>query len=267
MTKLYRHYNLNAKQIRVLELTYKFRFITSSLLAQYKGLKSRHSAYRRLENLYSQGYLGKRQERNDHFQNKGSRYYLTPKALIYLRDNRRLSEPALHSMYKNKSIGSAFIDHAIDILRAYLSLRSSYPDVFYIFTAAELSSYDYFPSPKPDLYLNRVKYQKGTNEFMFYLEHDNPSFVTKKRFDKLLEHFDSGEWEAELGTPYPTILFVLGDSGSERRIQHYITDKLSDAGIDDLACYTTTVKALLNSQNTNAQILSSVNQPEKLISL
>jgi len=31
----------------------------------------------------------------------------------------------------------------------------------------------------------------------------NPSFVTKKRFDKLLEHFDSGEWEAELGTPLP----------------------------------------------------------------
>jgi len=260
-----KHYQLNTKQIHILKMTYKFRFMTAPLLAQYEELKSNCSTFTRLESLRLQGYLGRRQEDNDKFQNKGFRYYLTPQGLLYLGHNQNISKHSLHPQYKNQSVGSAFIDHAGDVFRAYLSLRRSYPGVFDIFTINELGEYDYFPNPKPDLYLNRLKYQKGSNEFMLYLEHDNPSFVTKKRFDKLLEHFDSGEWEAELGTPYPAILFVLSDSGSESRIQHYITDKLDNAGIDDLMVLTTSYRSLTKSGQPN--IWSSVDEPDELVAL
>ena len=265
MKTLTKHYQLNTKQIHILKMTYKFRIMTAPLLAQYEELKSNCSTFTRLESLRLQGYLGRHQEDNDKFQNKGFRYYLTRQGLLYIGHDQNISKHSLRPKSKNKSVGSAFIDHAVDVFRAYLSLRRSYPGVFDIFTINELGEYDYFPNPKPDLYLNRVKYQKGTNEFMLYLEHANPSFVTKKRFDKLLEHFDSGEWETELGTPYPAILFVLSDSGSERRIQRYITDKLYGAGIDDLQIMTTSIKALALSKEP--KIWSGIQDTDRLVDL
>jgi hypothetical protein len=222
-------------------MTYKFRFITAPLLAQYKGLKSRAGVFRRLENLYDQCYLGKHQERNDHFQNKGSRYYLLPKALIYLRDYHQINDPALHAMYKNKSVDTAYIDHSIDILRVYLSLRSSYPKVFHIYTVNELSGYDYFPLPKPDLYLNRIKPSKSSpNDYLIYIYRDVQLFVIKKHFVKILEHFDSGEWEAATATNYPTIILACPNDRIENNLKTFITKVLDNAGIDDLPILTTT---------------------------
>jgi len=245
-TNLTRHYQLNSKQIHILKMTYKFRFITAPLLAQYKGWTNTRSSLRRLENLYVQGYLGKYLNKNELFQNKGTRYYLTPKALIYLRDNFRFNESILHAMYKNKSVGEAFIDHSIAIIRVYLSLRSSNPDVFKSFTANELGGYDFFPTPKPDLYLLRKKSSKAkTNEYLVYIFNDVQLFIIRKQFTKLLEHFDSGDWEAETGNPYPAILYILKDSSAEKRIRNYINTKLDWAGIDDLKVLTTNMKELL----------------------
>ncbi len=59
------HYPLNTKQLHILKLTYKFRFITAPLMARYLGLKSRHSMYEALERLVDRKYLGKRVDGNE----------------------------------------------------------------------------------------------------------------------------------------------------------------------------------------------------------
>jgi hypothetical protein len=259
-----KRYSLNAKQIHILKLTYKFRFITSSLLARYKGI-SRISSNKSLKILLEQDYLGTRYDKSYKIQGKAATYYLAKKALTYLRDQHHLNEQVLHAQYKNKTVGNEFIDHNINIFEAYLALRHSYPDAFHIFTKAETVDYGYFPEPRPDLYLNRINPVRASkNEYLLDIFTDTQLFIIKKRIAVYLEHFESGDWETEAETIYPAILIACPDSRLEERLQTHIAKVLYNSGIDELKIYTTTVKALVGS---DALIWSNVTEPEKLLSL
>jgi len=258
---------LNDKQVHLLKMMYKFRFVSSSVLAGYKGVRV-SAINKSLNILVDHGYIARNYRKDYRILGKGASFYLKPKGLTYLRDNFKLNEKVLHAMYKNNSVGQAFIDHNLAVLSVYLALRNSYPDTFHIFTKTELADYNYFPVPLPDLYLNRIKpLSNNQNEFIVEVLTDSQFYVAKKRFACFLEHFDSGEWEAEVETSYPIILFVCPDSRIEKRLQNHIANVLDGAGIDDLGIYTTTNRALVGQKEANKAIWSSVYEPEKLISL
>jgi hypothetical protein len=260
-------YSLNAKQIYVLKLMYKFRFITSSLLASYKGINV-SSSKRALKILLDQKYIGKKYEKEYRIQGKGTRYYLLPEALKLLRAGHDLNEQVLLNMYKNKSLSSTFIDHNIDIMTVCVRLRGQYPDSFHIFTKSELGTFGYFPDPKPDLFLNRIKPSENMpNEYMLDIFTDPRLFLIKKRMDAYIEHYDTGDWEDVAETDYPVILIACPDSRAERSIQRYITKTLDSMGIDELRVYTTTTKALLSPETQNTNIWSNVFEPERVTSL
>lgn len=180
---------LNEKQIHLLKLVYKFRFVTSSLLAKYKGISISAVNYS-LEVLLSLGYLDRRFDKKFKLLGKGACYYLTAQGKNYLREHTEFSHNPLHAIYNNKTVGQIFIDHNIDVFRAFLSLRDSYPGAFHIFTKSELGDYDYFPKPVPDLYLNRIKIvDDRPNEYMLDIFADTQLFIIKKRIALYLEHF------------------------------------------------------------------------------
>lgn len=260
-----RRNKLNPKQIHTLKLMYKFRFVTAQLLAEYKGIRV-SAVNKSLAVLVAMDYVSRRYASDYKIERKGASYFLAPKALIYLRDEHQQNERVLHSMYKNKSVGQPFIDHSIDVFKAYVVLRESYPGTFHMFTKSELGDYDYFPEVRPDLYLNRIKpADSKQNEYVLDIFIGMQPFLIKKRFEVYLEHFESGEWEAEAETSYPIILLVCPDARTERKLQDYIAKTLDNAGIDDLTVYTTTAKTLLTTANT--AIWSKANEPEVLLSL
>jgi DNA-binding MarR family transcriptional regulator len=240
-----KHYSLNAKQLQVLKLIYKFRFINSSLLASYKGI-SRISTFKTLKILLDQGYIGKQYNPGYRLQGIGKRYYLAPKALRLLRGDPQLDDKTLLNMYKNRSISDVFISHNIDVFKVYLSFRDKYPDTFQIFTKSEMGVFTSFPVPKPDLYLSRIKPSKKLpNEFLLDIFTDAPQFIIKKRAKAYIEHYDSGEWEAEARTPYPAVLIVCPDSKIETNLQAHINRILDNMGIDGLIIRTISIKTLL----------------------
>ncbi len=218
-----------------------------------------------LERLVENGYLDKRVTGNELFQNKGARYYLTTESVKLLR-SEGVNEKALHIMYNNKSVSESYIDQYTNTFKVYLALRASYAETFHIFTKTELTKYSYMPEPRPDLYLNRIKPSATTNEYILHIYTDKALFIIKKEFAALLEHFDSGDWEASSKTDYPTILLVCADSSMEKKLQHHIYKTLDNAGIDDLQIYLTTMKALKVSDAT-AAVWSSVYEPGKLTAL
>lgn len=265
-----RLYKLNDKQIHILKITYKFRFVTSGLLARYKGLSNYSVMNKALAILVERGYLHRKYEDDYRIQGKSASYSLNAKGISYLRDEQAIYEQVLHSYYKNKSVTQTFVDHNLDVFAAYIALRDSYPGTFRIFTKAELAIFDFFPKAKPDIYMNRVKHKDGSqNEFMLDVLSDTQLFVLKKRFTALLEHFESGDWEAESETIYPSILLVCTDAGVERRLQTHIAKVLENAGIDELELkvYTTIIKNLLDSDTIHPAIWSDVLQPGILLAL
>jgi len=266
MKKTSRRNQTNPKQIHLLILLYKFRFVTSKLLADYKQVRV-SSINKSLEILTELKLIGRKYEEDYRIERKGAIYYLLPKAFPVFKDKLETNEAILHSMYKNNTVGAPFIDGYLDIFKAYVRLRNSYPDTFHIFTKSDLGDYDYFVEDKSDLYLNRKKHIKGThNEFVIEVPNDL-LYLIKKRFDLYLEHFDSGDWEAETDSPYPAVAFVCQTSKIEQGLQIYAAKALENSGIEDLKVITTSKKALLDEKSNQTKIWSAVDKPGELLAL
>ena len=258
--------NLNDNQIHLLQLIYKFRFVTVPLLTEHRQV-DRAATKRTLKVLLDRGYIGRRYDKSYKLQGKPASYYLTKKAIRLLRNDYELNEGVLHTLYKNTVVGEPFIHQCLDIYATYQNLHKLYPETFDIFTRAELADYDYFPEPSPNLYLNRKDpLDDLPNEYLLDLFTDTNLFVIKKRIDVYIEHFESDDWEDDT---YPVILIACPNAQTEKSIQKHIEQALDNNFIEeeDMQFLTTTTKALLDSKNTNTNIWSSSLNPKNLINL
>jgi DNA-binding MarR family transcriptional regulator len=239
-----KRHRLNPKQLHILRLHYKFRFITIPLLTTYKNLKS-NSLHRTFDILREEKYIDRRFDSSYKIDRKPATYYLTTKGMAVLKGESRVNQATLHSFYKNKSVSDAFMQHAVDTLEVYNILKQAYKDRFEIFTRQEVMQFNEFPKTKPDLYL------RGDREYFVSLVHDLPQFLIKKRLAEYITHSDEDGW---LHGDYPTLLFVCADESAARRVLKFAETTLEDAGIEEeeLRIGVTTTKALRTQQVSRA---------------
>lgn len=237
-----RRNKLNAKQIQLLKTIYKFRFITLSLLAQYRH-SDQSSLNRNLQRLVDQQYLIKQYDNSYRIDRKSARFNLAPAAITWLMKNSDLNQKTLHAMY-NKS-EEPFVLQSLAIMEVAISLKETYPDTFYIYSASEISRDIDFPKPRPHLYLRRIETDnQKTNEYFVELHHTNQPYLIRQRFKELVQHYDDEGWP---DGGYPGLLFILGSARQETSFANFAREVLDAAGIDDLVVQTTTHKALVTT--------------------
>jgi hypothetical protein len=210
---------LNAEQLEVLELLYKFRFGSNDLIAQYFGKKDRSFVFKRLSILLEQGLIGKRFDSSYRIQGKPAAYYLTPAGARVLQEQH---EDAINikAIYKDKTVSEQFVRHNLDLLGIYNRLKAQYGDRFKFFTKANLNreQFEYFPQPLPDAY---VRLRLGGEEKQFFLDmhyDDQPFFAATRKVKRYVEYAESGSWE-ETGTDLPAILCVCESASLQKRLQ------------------------------------------------
>lgn len=246
-------------------MVYKFRFVSAGLLAQYYG-KHVSVINRSLEVLIAHKLLDRRYSSEFRIQGKGACYSLSNAGIAYWREAFDKNESVLHIQYKNKTVGQPYIDQTIEAMRAFLAIRNSYPDKFHIFTKSDAAVFDYFPNPKPDLYLSSV--DKNQPDYFLELFSDHTqSFVIKKRLKQILEHYDDGEWESSTGAAYPGILLVMPNARMEKTMQIEAQKMLENAGIDELQILVTTQQALRKSTVGEHAIWTNVSVHDSLLGL
>jgi len=184
--------------------------------------------YVSLERLASQGYLLRHKDKTP-FCNKGIRYSLAPRAFKVLKAEGITSD-ALKTFYRNKDVLEPFIDHEVDVLRAYLIIKSDHQNSFEIFCKTELQPYEDYPRPRPDLYLRRdISLKTKPDEYFIELFHDQPLFIAKKRLRKLVHNYDY-DWPKPT---YPTLMFILADERAVKSFRKYADAYVEDQGMDD----------------------------------
>ena len=258
---------LNPNQLNTLLFLFKFRFISSHLLSAAFGNKSRRTVQQTLQILEAQGFVAKHYDSSYKLQGRQATYYLLPKAVRELKARYSFNESVLRTYLRNSSLSEGFIDHHLDVVKTYINLKNCYPKQFHIFTNYELADFDYFPNQKPDIYLRRIKVSsKKPNEYLLDIYGDTPLFVIRRRVDSLTRYFESNDWESS-NSAYPVVLIVCPESKAERKIQSFALKKLDGSEVSDLSFYTTTTKALLNSNNANTLIWTNIEYPEEPINL
>ena len=233
---------LSSKQLHTLKIIFKFRVVTSLLLATYRGV-NKDSLNRMLQNLVDQKYIKKQYNDSFRIDRKGARYSLASKGIIYLTKNTDLSKKALHAMYNQKS--EAFIKHCLTTFELANHIKQAYPDQFFIYSSTEISGDSDFPLPRPHLYLRRQEpNDTKQNEFFIELHHDSQPFLIRKRFNKLLEHYDDEGWP---DGDYPSLLFILSSDRQAKTFLEYTKSVFESTGIDDVKVFVTSLESPLGN--------------------
>jgi hypothetical protein len=258
---------LNAEQLEVLELLYKFRFGSNDLIAQYFGKKSRSFVFKRLSILLEQGFIGKRFDSSYRIQGKPAAYYLLPAGARKLQETRSPEDEAINikGIYKDKTISELFIQHSLNIFAMYNQLKAHYSNSLDFFTKSDLASYEHYPRPLPDAFLS-LEAEGSTKHFFVEIPEDSqPFFTAVRKVKKYIDYKDSGEW-AITETDFPAILFVCESASLQKRLQKQIAKMLSKTLTDDLVFVTATAEELRGLKDNNA-IWQSTSDPDEKLSL
>ena len=201
---------LSQGQVRVLNIVFKFRFVSCELLAKYLE-KDRSTIYERLSVLVKQGYVDKQYDGRYKLAGKPATYSLATKGIrTLLKSDFKVSRPGLRNMYRNSTLIPEYIQHCLNVFSVFIALKQQYGIKFHIYSKNELAGNEAFPITKPDLYLEG----KGTAarpHYMLDIFDTAADFMTRrKRLKALFAHEDSGDWDEEYGN-YPSYLFVVAN--------------------------------------------------------
>lgn len=257
---------LNAEQVEVLELLYKFRFGSNDLIAQYFGKKDRSFVFKRLSILLDQDFIGKRFDSSYRIQGKPAAYYLLPAGARKLQDRRNSEDEAINikGIYKDKTVSETFIQHSLSIFAAYNQLKARYGGLGF-FTKTDLASYEHFPKPLPDAFLSLGAKEATAHFFVEIQEDSQPFFTAVRSVKKYLDHKESGEW-AITETDYPAVLFVCESPSLQKRLQKQTVKMLNASWVDDLT-FATTTREELKQLGSNDVIWQIAADPDEKVTL
>jgi hypothetical protein len=218
---------LNTNQIQNLKTVLKFRYVTTDNLARLQSITS-NSAYSALEILTKAGYLEKIYEKSYRLLNKSARYFLTQKALDFLRTqpNSQLDDALWKNSKTDRKKTADFIDLQVAIHATYNDLVDRFGDKIAIDTALDLRAVEGVIKPLPGLLVA----PKGGKHFFVEVADGQHLFFIRKRIRKYIENYESNEWEWDV---YPDVYIIRSSASDRTRLRKFIFALMEDTYLDD----------------------------------
>ena len=216
---------LNPQQITILNTLYKFRFTNIALLAQNQQANPRVISSR-LKILVDQGYIGMNYDSSYKIARRPATYYLATKGVRFLRTQPYTSESALRSIYHDKRVEDHRINHRLNVFKAYIQLKHSYPDRYKFYSKTELMDKDYVPKTKPDAYI--VDKEADNSYFLECLEDNMTYWTLRKTIRKYITFAELEVWqEYKPNQPEPEVLLICESAKLEKTVGRLV-DKALD---------------------------------------
>ena len=190
---------LTKQQLELVELVYKFRFVTSKLVSEKYGRKSKAVIYTRLQLLCAREILGKHYDGHMRLRGEQASYYLLPDGIAALKaqsDPELVSRRTLQAVYKDRTAKKTFINDSLAIFGLYNYYRELYGEDISFSTKSNMTftAFDYFPEPIPNGFIRHV--QSGTAQYYFFeyiASHLSP-VGQYKLVKKYADYFESDVW-------------------------------------------------------------------------
>lgn len=228
--------SLTKKQLELLLIIFRFRFITSFDLSNYLGQSVKSGgSQRRLERLLELGYVKKRYDGNYKIQGRAAEYFLSPKAISALNNTyNNLSPAELHLVYSRVKASDRFVDRSIKILQINNKLKSIYGDNLNFVTKPQLNveDYNYFPSPLSDAFFslnNEVDSKK--HFFLEYFDNNASIGIHGRKILNYMKYKEAGGWD-DTDLEFPAVVIICQSQSmlrrTEKRTRFYERQEESD---------------------------------------
>jgi Replication-relaxation len=236
---------LTKQQLAILVHIYEFRFVTTKHIQLKLTNTQLQQTQRRLNILVRDEYVGRNYTSRDRLNGRYASYYLTNLGIKTLKQQTGeantlyLNDSVLHALYKDKNASERFIAHCVAVGDVWHALRTKYgTELCNYFPKSNITGDESFlQESKPDGYIElKTKFGKGsrTKRYILYVcEEAVPMFVHKKLIKNLLEYADEGYWEAENGTPLPTMLLACDTERLRAKLEKLSTKMFGDTYMRD----------------------------------
>lgn len=227
--------SLTKKQIEILLLLYKFRFLHTYQFQKLLNHKTPNRVKAWLKNLTEKEYL-KRDYEIKSMNKKPAIYCLTIKSRDILKKRKDCDITVLNKIYREKNRSQTFTGHSLLIADIYLSLNKQLKEneTLHYSTKTDLTGYDYFPDPLPDAYI-ALKRKTTTKRYFLEVFDDNlPRFAIRGKIQRYLTYYQGNEWEENTESPFPSIILICPTDASKRYLERFLIKVLKDNQIDIL---------------------------------
>jgi hypothetical protein len=235
---------LTAKQLDIINLLHRFRFLTSSQIQKLLNNKTTRLTNYHLKTLYTQNYVGKHYTRTLGEGNQPAVYYLAFGSIKALEVNPEIQKAKLKYIYREKIRSKQFISHALFIADYYLYLvteSSKTSHQLHFFTKTDLQAHPYIIHPLPDAYFARVDTAVKTKRyFVEVIDEGALRFALRKRVEQYNNYLESGKFEATTKHPFPTILFICPTLGGKVYLKKYLIKMSEESSLDTISMYLAT---------------------------
>ena len=233
---------LTDKQQQILILLYRFRYLDRHQIQNLLHHKSDSRIQSWLQNLIKNRYITRIYSTSYKENTKPAIYYLAAKSIPYLRTVPDIHTSQLNRIYRNNSRSHGFIHHNLLVADLYLyfqSLATESHESLKFFTKTDLTSLKYYPHPAPDASFTTSKQKKTVSYFLDIFDEGVPRFAQRGRISQYVDYYDAGIWQKSTNKPFPSVLFVCPDLKTQKYLNRFIAETLSDEGMEAVSVYLT----------------------------
>lgn len=258
---------LNPEQLAVLQWLYNVRFSTSKQIAKHLHKPNHKMIQNKLQILEARGYISKHYDTSYRLQGRSAEYFLTPLGGRQLPPDDR-NESATKAHYKNKTVSADFIAHCLVVVDATLQLKDIHGDTIKIFSRYTLTSYDYFPTWLPDLFLS-LKNPNGKKVRRYFLDiwdNTQPFFVSVRKARNYINYATDGDWPYEHGE-LPIVLMICPDEQAQKKLSRQIYRAMEEEDMWDEITFATTTREELETAIATSKPWHKISEGIELISM
>lgn len=227
------HPTLTSRQLEILLLLYRFRFLTRSHIQTLLHHKNHAHILKWLNELTSQNYITQYYTKT--IPASPAIYSLAKLGRSYLKIHTDSNTKHLSRLRRDPIYTSKFRNHCLFLADIYISLLEVIAPTratLHFSTKAELYGMASLIKPVPDAYI-ATKEATGTTKRYFLDIFDNmPPVAMRKRVRQYFEYCDSDEWQSSTDKPFPAIILICPNDRLKKHLTLLIQRKLeSGSGI------------------------------------
>lgn len=248
--------NISRKQLEIVELLYRFRFLNRYQIQQFLNHKKISRVNIWLKNLYDRKIISRIYSKKFGGNTASAIYYLKAKSKNYLEDQLKRDNKFLKRVYGEKNRSLKFVNHCLLSADFYLVLKKSHlPEDIFFYTKIDLLNHDYLPDKHPDAYV-AIKEKKDIKRYFFeIIDEGTPRFAIRAKIKQYLEYFDSQIWQETTKHPFPKILILCPNETIKKYLHSHINKTMEEEDKEEPKFYLSTepsnrwTRALKPSEN------------------
>jgi hypothetical protein len=236
--------SLTSKQLEILTLLYRFRFLNTKHIQKFLNHKRPRKTNSWMKDLSEKKLVGRIYSRKFGENTRPAIYFLDTKARKILKESEGVNQRLLSRIYREKGRSKRFIDQNLFLADIYFHLENLMTKTkgeLHLYTKTDLAGHShYLPEPMPDLYF-AVK-EKSGDVFRYFLEvysDGTPRYALKHRIHRYFNYYDGNAWEIATKHPFPKIFLVCADRKMQGFLGRFIKNTSDEQFQDDIHFFLT----------------------------